>query len=515
MILSQVLTQTAASRANEPAIDFLEKKTTYNELRTKIARLSYLYMNEIGHNNRVAFFASNSPAVITTFFALTNIKSVCIPVDPSLTDDEIAQWMRDTDVTHIAFTDDLRIRVQDFKSHTGLSLPTIPIEKKKGGEYDTSFTAPSEHTPSDKDPILILRTQGMGSHKEPKYVALNHIQLNHAAISLRRPYHLNASDNYLTTLNWSHPFAFIHSLLLPLLTGGTVVIDTGYKNKEFLDLLVKSRVTRLIDTPDLFLKLLIYLKNQKQTSIPGLKSISVGLGILSPQLQKTYRLLKIKVGHVFGQTEIGWTYAMQDVDSGEIEDYPTGIGLAGNQYKVIDSAGDAYEGSGTFEGQLAVSGPAVMAKYVGPEKKKKELEDMTRQVVRGTWLYTGDIVRYSSDGEIPQITFLGRKDQVFEKPEGGYLLPRELGRSVRTMPGVDDAAGFVMENTRGKPILAVAAVRGKGHKLIDKNISEYISTHLSPEYHSAAVFFTDHIPKNRYGEVNRHQLKWKFMGAVS
>ena len=95
MILSQQFSANATKNLARGAVRYLGKEMNYGELRTWIARLSYLYMHDLGTGARVAFVARNCTAYVATFFALSNTRSVTIPIDPDRTPEEIIQALKD------------------------------------------------------------------------------------------------------------------------------------------------------------------------------------------------------------------------------------------------------------------------------------------------------------------------------------------------------------------------------------------------------------------------------------
>lgn len=504
MILSQQLSTVAARNLTRPAMNYLGKETSYADLKTKIARLSYLYQHDLGHGARVAFLTRNSPSVITTFFALTNIRSVIIPVDPERAPDEIVDWLKESKATHVAVTNDLLSRARDIFQSARLSLPLIEIEKKHGGEYDPSYTPPPDNTPVDTDPILLLRTAS--STGKPKFVELNHKNLQHAVTCIRAPYHLTPADRVLTPMNWYHPYALIHGLLLPILNGATCVVEHGAENKEFLDFMLDARVTRLVSTPPLLLKLLITCKNEKR-ALPGLKSVTVGLGTLSPELRKAFGLLNVGVAHCYGLTESAWTLALEDYeDSAESNRFYVGKGLVGIKYKVLDPSGDEVPGRDQREGALAVMGPTIMKGYFEREKE-------TKLALRGTWLYTGDYVRLDGDGETLRITFLGRKDDVLLE-ENRAVTADAIDLAVKGLAGVQDGAGFVLKNSKDQQVFACAVVKTQGSPLNEKQVIEHCASRLPSEQAPRIVVFTDVIPRDAGGGVNRSRLRNQFTGVT-
>src|SRR3989344_4041066 len=133
MILSQALTPVLSRGPNNTAIHFLGKDTSYRDLVHWTARFSYLFQKEIGAGQRVAYIGSNSAFFIPAFFALTNNRSLTIPIDPNLPDNDVANWVHDTQPTHALVTSDYVSRIRDLFRRQGISIPIIELEKKRGG----------------------------------------------------------------------------------------------------------------------------------------------------------------------------------------------------------------------------------------------------------------------------------------------------------------------------------------------------------------------------------------------
>jgi acyl-CoA synthetase (AMP-forming)/AMP-acid ligase II len=505
MILSQMLSTAAAKDLARPAISYLLKDGSYSEFKTRVSRLSYLYQKEIGNNARIALLTRNAPAVAASFFAFTNIRALSIPVNPDLPPEQITDWIRDSKATHVAVTSDLVGKAREWLSVARLNLPLIEVEKKQGGEYDTSFSPQPDNVPTDNDKILLFRTGG--SIEKPKYVYFNHKQIASAATAIRGHYKLSPTDRFLSAMSWAHPFAFVHHLLLPLLNGATVVIDHGADAKEMIEFLVKSRTTRIVGTPPYFLKLLVTCKNE-QYKLPGIKSVTAGLGPLDPPVRKAFQLLKIPAMQTYGQAEAGWTIAMEDVSTPELplERGAVGRGLAGMKYKVLDVAGDEIPGKGKREGYFAASGPSVMSGYM-------DLEKETKNAIRGTWLYTGDYASLEGDGEELKITFLGRKDDLVLR-EGKILSSEPIDGGLKGLAGVQDGAGFPIKTMRGDWVFACAVVRAEKALLSEKQVMEHLAAKVPSEVAPVVVVFTDYIPRDPGGNILRFKLSRQFSGLA-
>lgn len=491
MILSQALITVLSKSPNAAAIRFLGKDIKCSELAASVARISYLFQKELKTQQRVAFIGSNSPAAVVSFFALSNTRSLFIPIDPSLSDDDIAQWIYDSRPTHILATSDHLARVQDLARRRGISIPVLDIEKKKGGEYSTSFVPQADQVPKDQDPVLLLRTAGTAG--KYKYALFSHAQVQAAVGAIKKMYRPSAQGGaqvFLTTQSWAHPFAFVHGMLFPVMTGATCLVHHGLEGLELLDFISKSKATRLVDAAYFFQKLLMFCLSAKRT-LTGVQSVTVALGELSAQMRKVFSLMKIGVSHCHGQTENLWTLSMSDPSQ---EDASQGqFALAGIKYKAVDDNGDTIESEGIRDGQLAVSGPTVMMRY--DCKDEKEQKRLTQEAIRGTWLYTGDVFRLEGaqgkgDDKELKLKFQKRKDGLTPRfaPRDQYD-PSVIESVVRKVPGITAAAVF-----QDGGLTFCAVVKVEDFAQTEFQLLGAIKPSLTPRNIPSKILFVKDIP---------------------
>lgn len=506
MLLSQALNTSAMKNPSAAAILDLGKATSYGEWKKRVGQLSFLYQAEIGHNNKVAFLSHNTPHVLLTFFALSNTGNISFFVDPVEKDEDIAKWFRDLEITHIAVGSTEIARANELIRNFGLNVQVIEIEKKKGGEYDPTYSPPPDQPLKETNPVLILRKE---EFREPtKYIFFNHHQIYMAATAIRRFYHLTANDRILTTMNWAHPYALIHSVFLPLFYGATIAIDPqSPSHEEFVEYIATNRITRFVDTPKFYFLLLAICKNAKYL-LPGVKSITVGMGTLSQSLRKTYSLLKVPVIHTFGAVETLWSYAMEDTER-LVEDRIQAYALPGVKYKVLNEAGDEIPGPERREGPFALMGEFVMDKFFHPDKKLAE--KATRHTMRGTWFYTGWIARLEGEDDTYQVQPLSHQENCI-RINGAYYHADRIDAALQELTEIVECAGFVHEDTQGVQSFACAIIpRGKALSEID--VIEFCRAKLNENEMPKRIFFTDELPKDEFDQVNRGALRRQYAGG--
>jgi acyl-CoA synthetase (AMP-forming)/AMP-acid ligase II len=508
MILTQAFNQSAAREPGHPAL--IEPGTTipYVELRGRIGRLSNLYQAEIPHGGRVAILASNGSAFAQTFFALSNSGNPVILLDPKDTEESHMHDIRQLGCHALLVSNEYTSRAQEMLKRAASNIKIIEIEKRRAGEYDPSFQSLPDRPLKDTDPVLVIRQDDTGSSSiaDRKYCIFNHKQVIASATSVKRFYQLKPTDRMLTTMHWSHPFALTHGLLLPLFTGATSVADPQSPGmEEFVEFLADQRVTRFAGPPKFYLQLLQFCLAKKYT-LPGVKSITVGMGSVSLALRKTFKLLKIPVLRCYGRKEAIWSLAMDHVEEALDMEAAKSHPAPGVNLRVLNEEGEEIPGPGPREGRLMASAESVATGYYHPDPKIAGKGNADR--FRGTWLKTGDVARLDGEDDEPTVAVLGRLENMLFR-DGLYLSPRRIDDAAQKVTGLADAAGFVRINKNHEPEFACAVVSA-GAKLNDKEVLRQLEEELPDEYHPRTVYITDSLPRDAFDSVNRLALQRQF-----
>lgn len=504
MIISQGLIQAAMKNVGHPSVYEFGKVISYGNLKKNVAQLSYLYQTEIPQGENVGIYGANSTAAIQTFFALSNIGNPVVFFDPSESEESLCRDIVNLQIKHLLVSSSQLAKVRDLLRSRGISLTLTEFEKKRGGEFDASFTPSPDRQVKETDAALISRVDEYGSDR--KYIFISHKKLYSGTMSLRKFYRLMPNDRMLGQVSWSHPFGLVHGMLLPLFLGSTCVIDPQSSSvEEFVEFIAKAGVTRFSGPPKFYLQLLSYCASQKYT-LPGVKSITVGMGTLSLTLRKTYKLLNIPILRSYGRLESIWPIAMDAVEEALDIETAKSKPVAGMKCKVMDANGDEIPGPGPRIGLLAVTSDFVMDSYWQPDKEEAAMA--TRNAIRGTWFYTQDVARLEGEGAETTIAVLGAaKDMLFQ--ENTYLSPREIDAAAAGIPGVTEAAGFVRVDSTGVRSFACAVVP-EGRGLSEAAVLQELRGRLPRGYAVSSVHFVEAIPVGAFGSVNRQALQRQF-----
>ena len=171
-----------------------------------------------------------------------------------------------------------------------------------------------------------------------------------------------------------------------------------------------------------------------------------------------------------------------------------GLPVFDTECKVVDVATgeDLPPGS---EGEICIKGPQVMVGYWNRD-------DATAEVLKGGWLYSGDIGREDEDGYF-YITDR-KKDLILYK--GYNVYPRELEEVLFTHPAIE-MCGVVGKPDETAGELPVAFVQLKaGAQATADELMDYVNERVAAYKKLRAIQFIGLIPVSPAGKVLKREL---------
>jgi len=175
------------------------------------------------------------------------------------------------------------------------------------------------------------------------------------------------------------------------------------------------------------------------------------------------------------------------------------IGVPGYRWecKIVDEKDNEVKQGEV--GELAVKGPGVMTCYYNnPEA--------TAEVLKGDWLYTGDMAMQDPDGFIFLVD--RKKDVIVSGGENIY--PVQIENFIRKHDAVKDVAVIGMADARlGEKTAAIIEIKD-GMSLTREEIDEFCLE--LPRYKRPKEVFFEVIPRNATGKIEKPKLR-KLHGA--
>jgi acyl-CoA synthetase (AMP-forming)/AMP-acid ligase II/acyl carrier protein len=331
-----------------------------------------------------------------------------------------------------------------------------------------------------------------GSTGRPKLVPLTHHNLCCSATNVVDSLGLSSSDRCLVMWEQYHIGGLSDLLLAPLISGGQVVLTSGFRVQKFFQYLHQFQPTWYQAVPTALGEILFMA--ERNNGIPnhsGLRLIRSVAAPLSPQLhQRLENLFHIPVICTFGMTE-----ASPLVASTRLPPFSQKYGSVGRPVGVdvliLGENDEELPAGGT--GQIAIRGSNVFSGY-------ENHEGIDKPLFKNGYFLTGDTGYFDHDGDL----FLtGRLKDVANKGGEKISLP-EIEGVLLSHPVVVEAAAFAVPHpTLGEDIVAAVTLRSP---LPGGELRSFLVDRLSLFKVPSRIQVLDRLPRNPVGKIDKLSL---------
>jgi acyl-CoA synthetase (AMP-forming)/AMP-acid ligase II len=442
---------------------------SWADVRTRAASVAGdLAAAGVAPGNAVGVMLPNGADLIATLFGVWRAGAVYIPLNPRLTDGEVA---------HIL-------------SSTGPAAVVSP-----GG-----IEARPDPRTFDADVALVQFTSGTTGRPKP-------VLLTHSGV-------VTLLDGVISKLRGARPaptgpgttspppmpnlipvslslWAGIYNVLFALRVGAPVVVMDGFDPLELATLVRRHGIRSTVLPPAAMVAL---VDDARVTDLAPLRFVRSITAPLSPRQARRFRdRFGISVLNSYGQTEIGgeiigWSAA----DSRAHGDDK--LGSVGRPHDGVEVRIEAPGDDGA--GELQVRTPAMSKGYA-------DGSDLADRLTADAWFRTGDIARIDDDG------FVWIEGRVSDMVNRGGLkvFPAEVEDVLLSSPDVADVAvvGRPDERLGEAPVAFVVAAPGVAPS--SDGLSDYCRAHLAPYKVPVRFEIVDALPRNEVGKVLKSELK--------
>jgi fatty-acyl-CoA synthase len=460
--------------------------------------------------DRVALVLPPCPEFVVSLFAAAKVGAVVVPLNPHLTKPELRYNLRHSEAA-------LAVTVEEYRGEDFLTLfdelmPQLPELQyvvtvgeedlwyddrifqfedllSAGEGRDFPYAASDPH----HDTATILYTSGtMG---KPKGVELTHGNLLSAASLTSRALGLGPGDRMIGFTAFFHVMGLGPGLLGSVLTGSSLILQSGFGAAETLALVQRHRATVLFGLPTLFST---SLHEQREASL-DLSSLRVALAAGGPASDDLRRAVEREICADFRVaytiTEAGSMVSMTSPeDPPEQRLHTAGRPLPGNEIVVVDNHGTPLP-TESF-GEIAVKGPGVMGGYYRQPKE-------TRHVMTPDgFLLTGDMGVLDEEG---YLHLVGRRKEVIIR-DGFSVYPLEVEDHLQVHPAVREAVVVGIPHPVLGEAVCACIVPVEGAIVTGPEIMDWCRGVLSDYKIPDLVRFLDDFPRTGNGKPRRVEL---------
>jgi len=502
------------------ALSFVgEKPLSYLDVRTRIGSVIKLLEDmEIRPGDRVAILSTNMPNWGISYFAISFMGAVVVPLLPDYLPKEIENILTHSEAKAIFVNTGLqpkldkvktsmlkhRIRMDDFAL---IDPDDVNIN------FDSETKPVKDYSVKENDLAAIIYTSGTTGSSKGVMLTHQNICSNVKSCQLLHP--VGIDDKFISILPLSHTLENTVGFLLPILSGASVYyLQKPPSPTVLMPALLEVKPTIMLSVPMVIEK--IYFQ-KVQPALMGKKLTRMLMGI-APMRKVLHRAAGKKLLKTFGGNveffgiggaklnskvekfliEAGFPYA---IGYGLTETSPLLAGAVPGKTR-LGSTGPAIEGvemrindpdPETGEGEIWVKGPNIMRGYY----REPEL---TREVLTEKgWFRTGDLGLIDKDN----ILYIkGRLKNMIVGSSGENIYPEEIE--------------FVINGFRHILESLVIEKKGKLVALVHVNIDEIeqVYQHLREEVSNFVEEKTEEILKEVKEYVNERVNKFSRIHSV-
>ncbi len=500
-------------RSERTALQGKNVRLTYNQLLLEIAH--YTAILECKPNQRIVIFSENRPEWIAALFSIWKNGAIVVPIDVLSSQEDLDYIIGDCNPTAICCSREKSGQVITAISNAKVDSRLLIFEdfsaNKDIQDAEDFYVEDLERT------AVILYTSGTTGNPKGVMLSFRNIYTNLKAVCQDVPI-FTADDRTMILLPLHHILPLVGSVIAPLFSRGSMVINTSLAAEDMLATLKEYKVTIMIGVPRLYQLIYKGLKEKIHQSPIARLLVKMAQGIdslkfsrilfrsvhekfgghlkylvcggapVDPAIVRLFKTLGFEILEGFGMTE---TAPM-------ITFTRPGTIIPGIPGQLLPGLKIRFEND-----EIVVSGDNVMQGYYNKPKE-------TAEVLKDNWLYTGDLGHLDSKGYL-HIT--GRKKEIIVLPNGKNINPEEVERILLAKsPYIKEAGVFLKDGALQaiiKPDFRKMAEDGMNNidEYIRWKIIDPINRTITP-YKKILGFHTtsQDLPRTRLGKVKRYLL---------
>ncbi|MBQ2248651.1 MAG: AMP-binding protein [Clostridia bacterium] len=450
---------------------------------------------------RVIVTGENGYDWVRSYMAVICGVGVVVPVDKEIPAEEIANIARESEAAAILYSEKLSAKVEALDEGVARipfsSLPALIEQGKKLIEEGDRTYLDTEIDPNAMSSLLFTS----GTTGVSKGVMLSHRNICFNLSEMCQMLYIDDKDVFLSVLPIHHAYECTCGFLCQVYRGSTVAFSEGLRHitrnmqevhptmilcvpllletmynkvwanirKQGMEGKVKAAIKMTNAIPSAKLRLAAKKKvfAQIHKSFGGKLRIMISGGAaVDPKIMQGLRDLGIAAYQGYGLTECAPLAALN-------RDTFYNDGSAG--MATPNALLDVYDVQGDGTGEIRYKGDNIMLGYY-------KQPEMTAEVIRDGWFYTGDLGYLDKDGFL---FITGRKKNVIVTSNGKNIFPEELETYLGRTPYVAESVVVGYMNPKKKDYDIVAIIRPDLDRMVEDFGADYTRDQLETELKKA------------------------------
>ncbi len=527
--LHRLLDDAVARFGDRPAIDFMDKITSYRELGEQANKAAQGFQKlGVGKGKKVGIFLPNCPAFVAVYYGVLKAGGTVVNYNPLYAIEEIKHQIEDSE-TDILVTLDLSILYDKARlaldqtrlTHLvivsmaemlpGLKKLLFPIVKRseiakvprdsRHLRFSALLDNPGRPTPVEidaKEDIAVLQYTG-GTTGTSKGAMLTHANLsaNVAQGAMMMPGADEGSEVMVGVLPLFHVFAMAVVMNFSIKIGAKMILLPRFELDTVLKVIDKKRPSFFPAVPTIY----IAINGHPDVAagkydLSSIKLCLSGGASLPREVQEKFQELSgCTLVEGYGLSETAPIATCNPTTPGGSREGSLGVPVPGTVVDIcsIDEPEKVLP-QGEI-GEICISGPQVMKGYW---KRDEENE----RAFAGGRFHTGDVGRIDEDGYVYLIDRL--KEVIIA---GGYnIYPRHVEEAIYKHPSVLEVTVIGVDDAHRQQTVKAFVRLKDGQSLTGDALTDFLKDKLSPIEMPKQIEFRDELPKTIIGKLSKKEL---------
>ncbi len=524
---------------HSPALFYYGRSITFGELDELTSRFALVLRNlGVRRGDRVALMLPNTPQAIIGYFGALRAGAVVVWMNPLYSAPEVEAQLVDSGSETLVALDLFYPRIAAVYERTPLKRIIVtrlcdffplslrllyPIKARLSGRWvkvgkqpptqdfvtllrsvRASLNGEGDVSPRPRPDDLALLQYTGGTTGLSKGVMLTHRNLVVNAQQCRAwmPDFAEGKEIFLGVTPYFHSYGLSTTLHLAVMGGCEQILLPRFQVLEVMRAIERHRITVFSGIPTMFMAISEF-ERVGRYNLRSLRLCLSGANPLPADVQNRFeQLTGVTISEGYGLTEASPVTHCNPVHGTKV---PGSIGLPfpGTECRIMDlETGRREVGEGEV-GELTIRGPQVMQGYWNKQAE-------TRAVLRGGWLYTGDMASRDATGFFYLVD--RKKDMI--KTRGENVYPREVEEVLFRHPGVGDAVVVGLPDRKFGEVVKAYVVLRKGWSLAQSALTEHCRQSLATFKVPTLIEFRSEIPRTLIGKALRRALRDEEVGKA-
>jgi long-chain acyl-CoA synthetase len=527
--LFHLIDDAVATYGDRPAIDFMDRVTSYRELGALVNRAAEGFQKlGVGKGRKVGLLLPNCPAFVVCYFGILKAGGTVVNVNPLYAVEEIKSQVEDAEADILVtldlavLYDKARIALDQSRlTHLVVCPLAQQLPKVKGllfplvkGRELAKITRDSRHVffkellatagkpkPVEIDvenDVAVLQYTG-GTTGTSKGAMLTHANLyaNTVQSVMMFPDAERGSEIMVGVLPLFHVFAMTVVMNFSLHIGAKMILLPRFELDTVLKTIDKKRPTFFPAVPTIYIAISGHPDiAAKKYDLSSIKLCLSGGAALPREVQETFQKLSgCTLVEGYGLSETSPVAVCNPTHKGGSRDGSLGLPLPGTVIEITSPDAPTSVLPQGETGEICISGPQVMKGYWNREEE-------TETAFAGGRFHSGDVGYIDEDGYVFLIDRL--KEVIIA---GGYnVYPRHVEEAIYKHPAVLEVTVIgVDDQYRQQTVKAFVRLK-EGESLTQGDLKGFLKDKLSPIEMPKTIEFRAELPKTLIGKLSKKEL---------